>query len=53
MTTVFLFFWAALIFASIAWYGFLVFYVGLKAGRDIRTLVRHRGDEPPADPAKE
>lgn len=51
MTTVFLILWAALIFASIAWYGFLVFYVGLKAGRDIRTLVRPRGDEPPSDPA--
>lgn len=48
MTTVFLIFWAALIFASIAWYGFLVFYVGLKAGRDIRTLIRHRGTEPPS-----
>lgn len=51
MTTAFLIIWAALIFASIAWYGFLVFYVGLKAGRDIRTLIRHREDEPPSDSA--
>jgi hypothetical protein len=29
-----------LIFASIGWYGFLVFYVGLKAGREIRDLTK-------------
>ena len=34
------YFWAALIFASIFWYGFLVFHIGIKAGREIRTLVR-------------
>ena len=32
MTSPFVLFWAILTFASIAWYGFLVFYVGLKAG---------------------
>jgi len=36
----FVFFWAGLIFASIAWYGFLVFYLGVKAGREIRDLIR-------------
>jgi hypothetical protein len=35
----FVIFWAVLIFASIAWYGFLVFYVGIKAGREIRELT--------------
>lgn len=42
--------WAVLIFASIAWYGVLVFHIGIKAGREIRTLVRtlsHRTDRPP------
>ena len=39
MNPFFIFFWAALIFASIFWYGFLVFYVGLKAGREIRELT--------------
>ena len=33
-------FWAVLIFASIAWYAFLVFYIGAKAGREIKELTR-------------
>ena len=33
-------FWAVLIFASIAWYGYLVFYIGIKAGREIRELTQ-------------
>ena len=40
MNTVLILFWAVLIFASIFWYGFLVFHIGLKAGREIRHLVR-------------
>ena len=43
-------FWSVLIFASILWYGFLVFHVGWKAGREIRDLTRSLGaarDEPP------
>jgi len=36
----FILFWSALILGSIAWYGFLVFYVGIKAGRDIRTMIK-------------
>jgi len=39
MNSFFVIFWAVLIFASIAWYGFLVFYVGIKAGREIRELT--------------
>jgi hypothetical protein len=42
MEKFFIIFWVALILGSIAWYGFLVFYVGFKAGRDIRTLVQSR-----------
>ena len=33
-------FWAVLIFASIAWYGYLVFYIGIKAGKEIRALTK-------------
>ncbi len=36
----FVIFWSVLIFASIAWYGFLVFYVGIKAGREIREMTK-------------
>ena len=32
-------FWAVLIMASVLWYGFLVFYVGIKAGRDILQMI--------------
>lgn len=41
--------WAVLIFASILWYGFLVFYVGWKAGREIKVMTETLGanrDEP-------
>ena len=33
-------FWAVMIFASIFWYGFLLFYVGAKGGREIRQMIR-------------
>ena len=39
MNTILVGIWALLIFGSIAWYGFLVFYVGIKAGREIRQLT--------------
>ncbi|MCS7306609.1 MAG: hypothetical protein NZ602_16065 [Thermoguttaceae bacterium] len=34
-------FWAVMIFASIAWYFFLLFYVGVKGGWEIRSMGRH------------
>ena len=40
MTTFFVVFWSVMIFSSIAWYGFLVFYVGYKGGREIRAMTR-------------
>ena len=40
MMTCFVLFWGVMIFASIAWYGFLIFYVGYKGGREIKTLIR-------------
>ena len=36
----FILFWGALIFASIAWYAFLVVYLGIKAGREIRGMIK-------------
>jgi hypothetical protein len=33
-------FWTALVLASVIWYGALVFIVGIKAGRDIRDLIK-------------
>jgi len=40
MITPFVVFWTIMIFASIAWYGFLVFYVGYKGGREIKAMTR-------------
>ena len=40
MNTVFIVFWSVMIFASIAWYGFLIFYVGYKGGREIRAMTQ-------------
>ena len=48
MNTVFIVFWSVMIFTSIAWYGFLIFYVGYKGGREIRAMTRaleQRGEE--------
>lgn len=36
----FILFWAVMLFASIFWYAFLVVYIGIKAGRELRTLIR-------------
>jgi len=47
-------FWMALILASVVWYAFLLFYVGIKGGKEITALGRnlsqrqHRADEPRA-----
>ena len=40
MIDLFLLFWSVMIFASIAWYGFLLFYVGFKGGREISVMTR-------------
>jgi hypothetical protein len=40
MKDAFVLFWALLIFSSIAWYGFLVVYLGIKAGREIRQMTK-------------
>jgi hypothetical protein len=40
MIDLFLLFWSVMIFASIAWYGFLLFYVGFKGGREIIAMAK-------------
>lgn len=39
MKTFFLLFWTLMIFASIFWYGFLLFYVGFKGGRELKEMT--------------
>jgi hypothetical protein len=50
MPSLLVLFWAALIFGSIAWYGFLVFYVGIKAAREIRTMTATLSARPASTP---
>mgnify|MGYP000918381441 FL=1 len=40
MNNGFVWFWTAMIFASIGWYAFLLFYVGGKGGREIVQMAR-------------
>ena len=45
-------FWAVMIFGSIFWYGFLVFYIGYFAGREILQMTKRGNpiekDKPPS-----
>jgi len=41
MTALFVVFWTVMVFLSIAWYGFLIFYVGAKGGKEIRALTKN------------
>lgn len=52
MNTLLVAFWGILLLASLAWYGFLVFHVGWKAGREIRdlTVTLAAADRPPPEP---
>ena len=43
MSQIFILFWTVMIFTSIAWYGFLIFYVGIKGGREIRVMTQELG----------
>ena len=40
MSDPFVLFWSLMIFASIAWYGFLLFYIGFKGGRELRAMTK-------------
>jgi hypothetical protein len=40
MNTFFIWFWSGMIFASIAWYTVLLFYLGVKGGIEIKQLTR-------------
>ena len=40
MSDAFVILWTVLIFTSIVWYGFLLFYVGAKGGREIKVMTQ-------------
>ncbi|MCC7086181.1 MAG: hypothetical protein IT427_14355 [Pirellulales bacterium] len=39
MNSIYPWFWTALIFGSIAWYAFLLIFVGIKGGADIVRMI--------------
>jgi hypothetical protein len=45
----FIIFWTLMIFLSVTWYGFLLFYIGYKGGREIGQMVRNFKSRPPPD----
>lgn len=45
----FIILWTILVFASIAWYGFLLFYIGVKGGIEIRQMTRTLENRPKDD----
>jgi len=53
--TVFVVFWTLMIFLSIGWYGFLLFYIGFKGGREIKLMTERLGkrDAPGTEPAQD
>jgi hypothetical protein len=46
MSSVLIWFWALMIFASIAWYALLLFYVGVKGGYEIFRMARDLSERP-------
>ena len=40
MDGAFKWFWTAMVFASVAWYAYLLFHVGIRGGRDIYRMTR-------------
>jgi hypothetical protein len=43
MNAFFVVFWSAMIFASIAWYALLLFYIGYKGARELKEMIRRLG----------
>ena len=41
MIELFVMFWTLVIFLSITWYGVLLFYVGVKGGKEIRLMTKN------------
>lgn len=43
MTNLFMVFWIAMVFTSIVWYGFLLFYIGAKGWKELREMTKFLG----------
>lgn len=40
MNDPFVIFWTVMIFTSIAWYAFLLLYIGVKGGKEIKEMTK-------------
>ena len=40
MSNPFVIFWTVMVFSSIAWYAFLLFYIGVKGGKEIKEMTK-------------
>jgi hypothetical protein len=40
MNDPFVIFWTVMVFTSIAWYAFLLLYIGVKGGKEIKEMTR-------------
>jgi hypothetical protein len=47
MTNLFVIFWMVMVFTSIAWYGFLLFYIGTRGGKELSEMTRTLGKRGP------
>ena len=52
MIDLFVVFWTVMIFTSITWYGFLLFYVGIKGGKEIIALTKTLDQRPGEEQSK-
>jgi hypothetical protein len=53
MNSLWIWFWAGMVFLSIGWYAFLLFYLGIKGGREIFHMTKvlsARPEEKPPEP---
>ena len=46
MNDPFVWFWTVMIFASVAWYAILLFYVGIKGGYEIVRMAQNLSKRP-------
>jgi hypothetical protein len=46
MNDLLIWFWTAMVFSSIAWYAFLLFYVGGKGGYEIVQMTKDLSNRP-------
>ena len=49
MNILFVIFWTVMVFTSIAWFAFLLLYIGVKGGKEIKEMTRTLAARPDED----